>query len=347
MKRKKKRIEERKAEESIGFSIWMKNLKNAVVAKSCIMGYNKDRKWVGKIEEEKVKIQWHPGFIAAMNLEFAKNRKGLVYEREYNLNTKPLAVDLLVIKKNRKEKLENEIGKLFCGHNLMEYKCPGDRLDINTVYKANAYASLYKIYGGGKRKAEDITVSILREAKPKGLFRYLEEHGGRIENPYRGIYYVYGREVLFATQVIVTGELEKENHIWLTSLSNRLKKQDVQRLLQNVQVLKKDLDKELADSVLEVSVKANLPILEKLKEGDDMCQALLEVMKPEIDKIREDEKRRGMELGEKRGIQLGEKRGKILGLVEAFREVGKSNKEIQKILIQKYGLKEEEALSYL
>ncbi len=129
----------------------------------------------------------------------------------------------------------------------------------------------------------------------------------------------------------------------------------MQRLLQNVQVLKKDLDKELADSVLEVSVKANLPILEKLKEGDDMCQALLEVMKPEIDKIREDEKRRGMELGEKRGmelgekrgIQLGEKRGKILGLVEAFREVGKSNKEIQKILIQKYGLKEEEALSYL
>ena len=45
------------------------------------------------------KIQWHPGFVAAMNLEFEENRMDLVYEKEYNLNTKPLEIDLLVIKK--------------------------------------------------------------------------------------------------------------------------------------------------------------------------------------------------------------------------------------------------------
>ena len=45
------------------------------------------------------KIQWHPGFVAAMNLEFAKDRKNLIFEKEYNLNTKPLEIDLLVIKK--------------------------------------------------------------------------------------------------------------------------------------------------------------------------------------------------------------------------------------------------------
>ncbi len=45
-----------------------------------------------------VKIQWHSGFVAAMELELAANRKNLVYEREYNLNTKPLEIDLLVIK---------------------------------------------------------------------------------------------------------------------------------------------------------------------------------------------------------------------------------------------------------
>ena len=81
----------------------------------------------------------------------------------------------------------------------------------------------------------------------------------------------------------------------------------------------------------ERSVKTNLPIPKERKEGDDMCQALLEVMKPEIDKIREDEK----------------KRGKIMGLVEAFREVGKSNQEIEKLLVQKYGLREDEVPSYL
>ncbi len=36
------------------------------------------------------KIQWHPGFVAAMNLELMDYRDGLVFEKEYNLNTKPL-----------------------------------------------------------------------------------------------------------------------------------------------------------------------------------------------------------------------------------------------------------------
>lgn len=37
------------------------------------------------------KIQWHPGFVAAMDLEFEETRSDLIYEKEYNLNTKPLA----------------------------------------------------------------------------------------------------------------------------------------------------------------------------------------------------------------------------------------------------------------
>lgn len=34
-----------------------------------------------------VKIQWHSGFVAAMDLELSVNREELIYEREYNLNT--------------------------------------------------------------------------------------------------------------------------------------------------------------------------------------------------------------------------------------------------------------------
>ena len=44
-------------------------------------------------------IQWHPGFVAAMNLELADNREFFIFEKEYNLNTKPLEIDLLIIKK--------------------------------------------------------------------------------------------------------------------------------------------------------------------------------------------------------------------------------------------------------
>lgn len=54
-------------------------------------------------------IQWHPGFAAAINLEFAANRQDLIYEREYNLNTKPLVIDLLVIKKKEEVQMENKV----------------------------------------------------------------------------------------------------------------------------------------------------------------------------------------------------------------------------------------------
>ena len=63
------------------------------------------------------KIQWHPGFTAAMNLEFEENREDLIFEKEYNLNTKPLEIDLLVIKKDPDVVIVNEIGKLFRGYN--------------------------------------------------------------------------------------------------------------------------------------------------------------------------------------------------------------------------------------
>ncbi len=93
------------------------------------------------------KIQWHPGFVAAMNLELEKNRADLIYEKEYNLNTKPLEIDLLIIKKVPDTQIVNEIGKLFRGYNIVEYKSPEDALDIDAFYKAGAYASLYKAYG--------------------------------------------------------------------------------------------------------------------------------------------------------------------------------------------------------
>lgn len=233
-----------------------------------------------------IKIQWHPGFVAAINLELAENRGDLIYEKEYNLNTKPLEIDLLVIKKDKDIQISNEIGRMFKGHNILEYRSPEDRMDIDSFYKAGAYASLYKAYGEtvDEKKADDITVSLVREAKPDGLFRYFREHKVEVSNPYPGIYYVLDG-VLFFTQVIVTRELNGKNHGWLKSLSDKLKKQEMEALLNRARSLSGKLERELADAVLEVSVKANREIVEELKGDEAMCQALLEIMEPEINKI--------------------------------------------------------------
>lgn len=56
---------------------------------------------------KETKIQWHPGFVAAMNLEFRQNRDDLVFEKEHNLNTKPLEIDLLIIKKDASAHIVN------------------------------------------------------------------------------------------------------------------------------------------------------------------------------------------------------------------------------------------------
>lgn len=199
-------------------------------------------------------------------MEFSEDREKIIYEKEYNLNTKPLEIDLLVIKKEADVELVNEIGKLFQGYNIMEYKSLSDELNIDTFYKAGAYASLYKAYGEtvNQRKSEDITVSIVREKKPKGLFTYFKEHGIEIVNPYAGIYYIRGL-VLFPTQIIVTKELDKKSHTWLKALSEDLKKQDMEELLEKIQALTKSFDRELADSILEVSIRANRKMVEVLR----------------------------------------------------------------------------------
>lgn len=238
---------------------------------------------------KEIKVQWHPGFVAAMDLELSANRGDLVYEKEYNLNTKPLEIDLLVIKKESHVQISNEIGRIFRGHNIMEYKSPDDHLDVDTFYKAGAYASLYKSYGKtvDERKAEDITVSMVREVRPRGLFKYLKEHGIEIGNPYHGIYYVLDG-VLFPTQIIVTGELDGQNHTWLKALSDKLKKEEMKNLLDRIDALTGSFERGLADAVLEVSVRANQEIAEELKGDEHMCQALLEIMEPEINKIAEE-----------------------------------------------------------
>ena len=282
---------------------------------------------------KETKIQWHPGFVAAMNLEFARNRQGLIFEKEYNLNTKPLEIDLLVIRKDSSVRISNEIGSLFKGHNIMEYKSPEDGLDIDDFYKAGAYASLYKSYGrtADAVKADDVTVSLVREAKPEGLFRYFKEHSYPVSNPYRGIYYIEGK-VLFPTQIIVTKELEEESHIWLGALSERMKKQSMVNLLKSVDRLTEKADKEFADSVLEVSIEANKQLIEELIQGDgDMCQALMEIMEPQL------------QLREKRGKE----KGRIEGTVDTLRELGYGEPEIKNVIMQRYGLSVKEAEEYL
>ena len=289
-------------------------------------------------------IQWHPAFIAAMNLEMADSRDSLAFDREHNLNVKPLAIDLLITKKQAGISISNEIGRIFRGHNILEYKDPEDSLDIDVFFKVEGYACLYKAYGETVNaiKEDDVTITLVRDTKPAGLLGYFKEHGYQVSNPYGGIYYITGN-MHFPAQIVVAKELKPELHVWLRALSGRLEKQDFQRLLECMGQLGKKLDREYAEAVLEVAFRANMQIIKELMGDVSMSEELLELVKPIIEPqilLREQNAlEKGMEKGMEKGI--------IKGAVDTLRDFGRRDAEIKTIIMQKYSLTENDASKYL
>lgn len=290
-----------------------------------------------------LKIQWHPGFVAAMTLEFKEYKDILVFENEHNLNTKPLAIDLLIVKKKPSVHISDEIGEFFREHNILEYKSPEDHLNIDTFFKTLAYACLYKAYEKklNEIKMDSITMSIVRETKPEGLFRNLEECGCTLSKHYNGIYYIKG-PLPFPAQIIVTSELDNGSYMWLKALSAKLDKKDIQNLLDNIHQMSEKADKEMAASVLEISMEANKQIAEELKEGDTVFETLMEIMEPKINEIMESKINEIRKAEKKEGLKEG-----IQGTINVLRKLKLEDAEIQTMIMEQYNLTENEVKEYL
>ena len=182
--------------------------------------------------EQKV-LQWHPAFYAGLQIEFEKEKDKLIFENEHNLSSKPLQVDVLIIKKQVGEKIKKNIGQIFRGCNIIEYKSPTDYLSIDDYYKVYAYTCLYKADTGmtDEVKLEEMTMTLASKRYPKKLIKHLKENRNlQVEKQGAGIYYVNGE--IFPVQIIVTKELSKEENFWLRSMTNDLTKEEAEELVQ-------------------------------------------------------------------------------------------------------------------
>jgi len=177
------------------------------------------------------KTQWHMALAPAMRLELMEYSQILDYDTGRLLNSGALEIDLLIIKKCDNTIIDNEIGRIFRHHNIIEYKSPRDREGVNTYFKVSAYAGLYKM-GKGKvtYEPEDITITMIRRGKPYKLFQWFAGHGCSIDEVYKGVYYIKNAG-FFQTQVIVAKELDKVNHMWLRSLTDSMDKGQAKRLI--------------------------------------------------------------------------------------------------------------------
>ena len=86
--------------------------------------------------------------------------------------------------------------------------------------------------------------------------------------------------------------------------------------------------------MLQVSIGANKQVVEELRGDENMCQALLEIMEPEINKIKAEVTREVTKEG-------------INNTILALRECGQTEDVIKQIISKAYHISFQEAENYL
>lgn len=223
-------------------------------------------------------LQWHPAFYAGLQIEFGEEADKFCFENEHQLGSKPKAVDVLIVKKDKDAEIHKNIGRNFRIHNIVEYKRPGDYLSIDDYYKVLGYACFYKADTSrvDAIKASEITVSFVCRNRPRKLVRFLTgERCLSVKKTEKGIYQIEGE--LFPVQLICTSELSAESNMWLKSLTDDLEQGDlVEKLLWEYRRHQKNV---LYKSVMDMVVRANWEIFEEEK---GMCDALRELFGEEL-----------------------------------------------------------------
>lgn len=124
--------------------------------------------------------------------------------------------------------------------------------------------------------------------------------------------------------------LSKKEQKWITLLHDDLDKEDIRNAIEEIQNLQHKGDKDNADSLLQIAIKKNKEVFEVLKKEDDrMCEALRELMEPEIKealaKATEEGLRNGHAVGYTKGHAEGRAQGRAEGeLINLFRLVQKN-----------------------
>ena len=276
-----------------------------------------------KVTEEKKVLQWYPAFYAGLQIELADEAHHLQFESEHQLGTKPKQIDVLIIKKDSNVSIKKNIGRIFKGHNIIEYKSPEDYLSIDDFYKVYGYACFYKSDTAkvDEIKAKDITISYVSKKYPYKVIRHLErELKLKVHTVEKGIYYVQGMN--FPIQLIVTSRLTEEENLWLHSLTDDLKStKQAERLLRDYEVHKNE---NLYQSMMNIIIDANE---QTFKEERDMCEAIYRIARERMQDEFEAREEKAKELGVQEGVQQGLNQ-KLVELVTKKLSKGKSVEEI-------------------
>jgi len=140
--------------------------------------------------------------------------------------------------------------------------------------------------------------------------KWIDSQGIMYTRRHDGIYTLQGINFL-KMQIVVTEELDDDTFQWLSSLTDNLTEAKAKKLVGAAYGLKEKEDKRLAESIVQVLTSANEKLFEKMKEDDVMASALMELMKPEVEKYAQDYARKNDMEHVKAMIQHGDDNGYI------------------------------------
>ena len=282
---------------------------------------NKNRPGNKAGEKAPANIKYHAGFVSGLELLLWKYREQVDIEPERWLSTEGIRMDVLILKKDPFVVLDFDIGRIFRGHNILEYKRPDDKLNIDVFAKVMAYANLYKSQSipADSIKYNDISATIYRHAYPRDAFQQLKKHGALIEEKYPGVYYVTGMSP-FPIQILVGRQLDPKEYAMFRVLTPGASDEDI-RNFKDIAVRNRDAAYQRSvDNIYQVSVSANRERYDRLvKEDPEMCEALRELMREEL---REDFIKTEAE-GRAKGKREGRKEGIDKACLESIRTVMK------------------------
>ena len=266
----------------------------------------------------------------------AEEQEFLNFEDEHQLGTKPMAIDILIIKNETEHKIRKNIGRIFKKYNIVEYKSPDDYLSIDDFYKIYRYTCFYKADTPSTNiiSIQDLTITFISHRYPQKLLRHLAtERNFKIQKIEKGIYYLLGDFI--PIQFIVTSKLSSKENLWLKGLTNDLKDMKLTEAL--AEDYQKHRTNTLYQSVMDIIMRANK---HQFEEAKNMCEAMKEWIREEYaDEIAAAEKK-----ANKNGLQDGERRVNTLNLKLA--KLGRTddiiksatNPEYQQQLFKEFGL---------
>ncbi len=202
------------------------------------------------------------------------------------LSEKPLGAelpiqDLLVLKKDPKLKLTDDIGSFFKEHNVIENKGVNDSISVNDVFKAQAYAGMYMSIN---RKVDEIpwetmTVTAIQFQFPRATFTRLGKMGCKItELVSNAVWEVFGPPLSFPFRVVNAANLGDDWAV-LKVIAPGASQETLLKLQQDFEQTDDQRVKEHLKGVLRVAYVNNRATFKKMKETGVMSDEIISAVK--------------------------------------------------------------------